>query len=60
VPLDLSPSHELPQAMKKMYVEALKVDTFPQATEVLISTDISITTTMLLQFSHKNSKSLEI
>jgi len=60
VPLDLSPSHGLPQAMKKMYVEALKADTFPQATRVLISTNISITTTTLVQLSHKNSKSLEI
>jgi len=60
VPLDLSPSHELLQAMNFFNVEALKVNTFPQATKVLISTNISITTTMLVQFSHKNSKSLEI
>jgi hypothetical protein len=45
--------------MKKMYVKALKANTFPQATRVLISTNISITT-MLVQFSDKNSKSLEI
>jgi dihydrodipicolinate reductase len=46
--------------MKKMYVKAFKAKTFPQATRVLISTNISITTIMLVQFSHKNSKSLEI
>jgi hypothetical protein len=38
VPLDLSPSHELPQVLKKGYVEALKVDTSPQATRVPILT----------------------
>jgi len=43
-----------------MYVEALKANTFPQATRVLISTNISTIATMLVQFSHKNSKSLEI
>jgi len=38
VPLDLSPSHELPQVVKKGYVEALKVDTSLQATRVPILT----------------------